>query len=189
MKKWVILFFGFAAISTSLTAQFKAPAMDKSPMDMSYYPANFPVLKIQNKVSEPLMCRCVYSRPQKNGRAVFGELIEYGKVWRVGANEATEIEFYRDVKIGEARLKKGRYSLFAVPEPDKWTLIFNKDTDMWGAFQYDEKKDALRTEIQVEKLTDPVEAFTLVFEKTETGANMIMAWDNVKASLPITNIK
>jgi hypothetical protein len=189
MKKWVMLFLGFAAISTSLNAQFKAPAMDKSPMDMSYYPANYPVLKIQNKATEPLLARVVYSRPQTNGRSVFGELIEYGKVWRLGANEATEIEFYRDVKIGEGRLKKGRYSLFAIPYADKWTLIFNKDTDMWGAFQYDDKKDALRTDIQVEKLNDPVEAFTLVFEKTDSGANMIMAWDNIKASLPITIIK
>jgi Protein of unknown function (DUF2911). len=189
MNKWMMLLIGLAAINTSLTAQFKAPGIDKSPMDMSYYPANYPVLKIQNKDAEPLTFRVVYSRPQKNGRGVFGELIEYGKVWRLGANEATEIDIYRDVKIGETRLKKGRYSLFAIPYPDRWTLIFNKDTDMWGAFLYDEKKDALRTEIKTEKLAEPVEAFTLVFEKTDSGANMIMAWDDVKASLPITFIK
>jgi hypothetical protein len=131
----------------------------------------------------------MYSRPQKNGRSVFGELIEYGKVWRLGANEATEIEIYKDVKIDNARLKKGRYSLFAIPYPDKWTLIFNKDTDMWGAFQYDEKKDVLRTDVKVEKLSEGIEAFTLIFDKSETGANMIMAWDNAKATLPITIIK
>jgi len=94
-----------------------------------------------------------------------------------------------DVKISEARLKKGRYTLFAIPYQDRWTLIFNKDTDMWGAFQYDEKKDALRTEVKVEKQPEPVEAFTLVFDKTDSGANMIMAWDNVKATLPIIIIK
>ena len=75
------------------------PPIDKSPMDMCYFPANFPVLKIQDKITEPLAARVIYSRPQRNGRIIFGDLVEYGKVWRLGANEATEIEFYRDVKI------------------------------------------------------------------------------------------
>src|ERR1044071_8177189 len=83
----------------SIKAQFRQPAIDKSPMDVSYYPANYPVLKIQNKATEPLVARVMYSRPQKNGREVFGELVEYGKIWRCGANEATEIELYRDVKV------------------------------------------------------------------------------------------
>lgn len=88
----------------------KLPAVDKSPMDMSYYPNNYPVLKIQDKVTEPLLARIIYSRPQKNNRTIFGELIEYGKVWRMGANEATEIEFYKDVKIGGKKyLKAGTH--------------------------------------------------------------------------------
>src|SRR6476660_1820592 len=81
-------------------AQSKYPAPDKSPMDMCYYPANYPILKIQNKIAEPPVCRIVYSRPFKNGRTVYGELVEYGKVWRLGANEATEIELFKDAKIG-----------------------------------------------------------------------------------------
>src|SRR6476620_3840718 len=76
------------------------PPLDKSPMDMSYYPVNYPILKIQDKATEPLLARVIYGRPQKNGRVIFGELVEYGKIWRLGANEATEIEFYKDVKIG-----------------------------------------------------------------------------------------
>jgi hypothetical protein len=189
MKQLVVLFLAISMINTTVEAQFKAPAMDKSPMDMSYFPANFPILKIQNKATDPLMCRVCYSRPQKNGRSVFGDLIEYGKVWRLGANEATEIELYKDVKINDARLKKGRYSMYAIPFQDKWTLIFNKETDIWGAFQYDEKKDVLRTDVKLEKQQDPIEAFTLLFDKTDSGANMVMAWDNIKATLPITFIK
>src|SRR5690349_22995755 len=123
MKQLVALFFGMTVLCATVDAQFKAPALDKSPMDMSYFPANFPILKIQNKATEPLMARCLYSRPQKNGRNVFGDLIEYGKVWRLGANEATEIELYKDVKIDNTRLKKGRYSMYAIPYQDKWTLI------------------------------------------------------------------
>ena len=115
--------------------------------------------------------------------------MEFGKVWRLGANEATEIEFYKDAKFAGNKVKKGRYSIFAIPFEDKWTIILNRDTDVWGAFQYDEKKDVLRTEVKLEKQPEPIEAFTLLFDKTDTGANMIMAWDNVKATLPITFIK
>lgn len=189
MKQLVVLFFGLTVITTTLKAQFKAPALDKSPMDISYYPKDFPILKIQNKTNEPLLARVLYSRPQKNGRSVFGDLIEYGKVWRLGANECTEIELYKDAKIDNTRLKKGRYSLYAIPFQDKWTLIFNRETDIWGAFQYDDKKDVLRTDLKLEKQQDPIEAFTLLFDKTDSGANMVMAWDNVKATLPITFIK
>jgi hypothetical protein len=189
MRHMAVVVGVFMILAGRAQAQFKAPALDKSPMDMSYYPANFPVLKIQNKATEPLLARCLYSRPQKNGRNVFGDLIEYGKIWRLGANEATEIELYKDVKIDNTRLKKGRYSLYAIPFQDKWTLIFNRETDIWGAFQYDNKKDVLRTEVKLEKQQDPIEAFTLLFDKTDSGANMIIAWDNVKATLPITFIK
>jgi hypothetical protein len=193
MKRLVISLIAVAVISLAVTAQmavqFTVPPLDKSPMDVSYYPANYPILKIQNKATEPLMARVIYSRPQKNGRQVFGELVEYGKVWRLGANEATEIELYKDAKIDNKILKKGRYTMYAIPYPDKWTLIFNKETDIWGAFQYDEKKDVLRTDIKPENQQEPVEVFTLVFDKTDSGANMIMAWDNVKATLPITFIK
>ncbi len=76
-------------------------------MDMSYYPSNFPVLKIQDKITEPLVARVIYSRPQKSGRNIFGELVEYGKVWRMGANEATEIEFYKHVRIGGKKIVRG----------------------------------------------------------------------------------
>lgn len=173
-------------VSISL-AQYKMPAIDKSPMDMAYYPVNYPVLKIQNKATEPLMARVIYSRPLKNGRSVFGELVEYGQIWRLGANEATEIELYRDMKCGtDNKLKKGRYTMYAIPYQDKWTIIFNKETDSWGAFQYDPKKDVLRVDVPVQKLTEPAEAFTMQFEKDSTGINLAIMWDNVKALVPFS---
>jgi hypothetical protein len=173
---------------TQVALKTKLPALDKSPMDIAYYPANYPVLKIQDKATEPLVVRAIYSRPQKDNRAVFGELVEYNTVWRLGANEATEVEFYRDVKIGGKKLAKGRYTLYAIPTPTQWTLIFNKDTDIWGAFKYDEKKDALRTQVPVTKLDEAVEAFTINFTKNTNGADMQIAWDNVSVTLPI-NLK
>jgi hypothetical protein len=185
MKK---AFLGLAGILfiTFLHAQSKLPPIDKSPMDMAYYPNNYPVLKIQDKVSEPLIARVIYSRPQKNGRAVFGELVENNKVWRLGANEATELELYKDVKIDGKKVKKGRYTLYAICNDSKWTLIINKETDTWGAFKYDETKDVLRVDLPVQKQTDAVEAFTMYFDKSNTGADLIITWDTVKVVLPLT---
>ncbi len=80
------------------------------------------------------------ARPQKNNRSIFGDLVPYDMIWRMGANEATEIEFFRDVKIDGKKLAKGRYTMYAIPSTDKWTIVLNKETDTWGAFGYDDKK-------------------------------------------------
>ena len=117
---------------------------------------------------------------------VYGELVEYGKIWRLGANEATELELYKDDKVGAAKVKKGRYTMYAIPYPDKWTIILNKETDIWGAFQYDEKKDILRTDIPLEKQQEKVETFSMAFEKAAAGVNLVIVWDDVKASIPFT---
>jgi len=172
-------------ISSMALAQSRFPAMDKSPMDMSYYPPNYPILKIQDKATEPLLARVVYSRPQKNGRNVFGELLEYGNVWRLGANEATEIEFYKDMLIGNKMVPKGRYTLYAIPNQDKWTIIVNKETDIWGAFKYDSNQDIARVDAPVQKLSDALEAFAMVFEKSGNGFLLTAAWDTMAVSLPI----
>ena len=164
----------------------KVPALDKSPMDMAYYPANFPVLKIQDKASEPLVARVIYSRPQKNNRAVFGELVEFNKVWRLGANEATEVEFYRDVKIGGKKVPKGKYTMYAVVSPTEWNIIINKETDIWGAFKYDEKKDVVRVSVPVQKTNEMVEPFSMYFDKSTNGMNLNMAWENQLVALPIS---
>lgn len=172
---------------TVLRAQSTAPAsgLDSSPLDMSYYPVDYPVLKIQDKISEPLIARVVYSRPQKRGRKLFGDLVAYGQIWRLGANEATEIEFFRDVKIDNKTVKKGRYTLYALVNEDKWTLIFNKETDTWGAFGYDSAKDVLRTAVAVEKQAQITEAFSISFQKAGKGAELVIMWDDVLVRLPI----
>lgn len=184
MKKLLLSLAVFTFYAT-VTAQTKLPPVDKSPMDMSYYPNGHPVLKIQDKATEPLMARIIYSRPQKNGRVVFGDLLEYGKIWRMGANEATEIEFYQTVKINNTKIKKGRYTMYCIPYADKWTVIVNKETDTWGSFKYDSKKDLVKMDVPVQKQTEITESFAIVFEKSATGSNLVIAWDDVKISLPI----
>lgn len=182
----IILAVCFCCIVTGINAQQKFPSIDKSPMDVSYYPANYPVLKIKGQATEPLLSRVLYSRPQKNGREIFGKLIEYGKVWRLGANEATEIDIFSGLKIGDQKIKEGRYTMYAIPNTDKWTIIFNKETDTWGAFKYDESKDVLRVDAPVQKLTEPVEALSMMFEKSTIGFNLVIAWDDTKVLIPVS---
>jgi hypothetical protein len=186
MRKTSILVCLLISFFFSFSQTTRPPEVDKSPMDVSYYPNNYPILKIQNKATEPLVVRILYSRPQKQGRKVFGELVEYGKVWRLGANEATEIEFYKDVKIGGKKVPKGRYTLYGIVSENVWTMIINKDTDIWGAFKYDSKKDVLRTDVPAQKTDEVVESMSMFFEKTANGISLIIAWEQLKVALPIT---
>jgi hypothetical protein len=167
-------------------AQQKPTELDKSPMDMSYWPKDYPILKMSGKSKDLPTARIIYGRPQKNGRVIFGGINKYKEVWRLGANEATEIEFFKNVKIGGKAVAKGRYTLFCIPFEDKWTIILSKDNFSWGSFTYDPKKDLLRTDINIEKITDPVEALTIYFDETSTGSNLVIMWDDVKATLPIS---
>lgn len=163
----------------------KLPPLDSSPMDMAYFPVMYPyVVKVKGDPGQ-LIARVIYSRPQKKGRKIFGDLEPYGELYRLGANEATEIEFYRAVTIGGKNIPKGRYTMYSIPYEKKWTLILNSDTDIWGAFKYDKNKDVVRTDIAVTTLDTPVDLFTMVFEKASYGANLIIAWDTVSIVLPV----
>ena len=188
MKIHLAILSLLVSLSMISPAQGRFPVIDKSPMDISYYPVNYPILKIQKKANEPLIAKITYSRPQKNGRIVFGELVEFGKVWRLGANEASEIEFYKDVKIGGSKIRKGRYTIYAIPLTDKWTIILNKETDIWGAFNYDSLKDVLRFEVKTEKSSENNEVFSIVFEKgiSASSAFLLIAWDDVVTKMPFS---
>lgn len=187
MKRILLLLCAAAYLHTAFAQNApKLPPLDKSPMDMAYYPPGYPVMKIQGRDSGMApVARVIYSRPQRNGRTIFGELEKYDSVYRAGANEATEIEFFKDVTIGGKKITKGRYTLYVIPAADQWTIIINKETDIWGAFGYKKSKDVVRTMVPVQKLTTPVEALTMVFQKAATGANLFIAWDTVQVALPI----
>jgi hypothetical protein len=188
MKK-IILAICFISISFFVFAQQKPTELDKSPMDMSYWPANYPILKMSGKVKSQPIARVIYGRPGKNGRPIFGGIVKYGDLWRLGANEATEIEFFTPVKIGGKHLSAGRYTIFCVPNENKWTLSFNKDNFCWGSFTYDTKKDIFKVDAAAEKNSENVEIFTIYFEDAGDTANLIFLWDDIKASLPITITK
>lgn len=187
MKKALFLLLLTGLLSAAGLAQTNpVPPVDRSPMDMSYFPANYPVLKIQDRATEPLVARVIYSRPQKAGRPIYNGLVKYGEIWRLGANEATEIEFYRNVHFGKKKISKGRYTLYAIANEGSWTMIVNKETDTWGAFRYNAKKDVARLEVPVQKPDTVVESLAMYFEKTATGCNLVIAWDNVRVAVPFT---
>jgi hypothetical protein len=160
-------------------------AVDISPMDMSYFPVDYPQLKMTNSITTPPVMRVIYSRPHLQGRKLFHNLLKYGEPWRLGANEATEIQFYREVKIQNKKIPAGRYILYCIPEENNWTIVLNNNIDTWG-LKIDSTKDIDRFTIPVTNNNKPIEYFTMVFEKTEAGANLLMAWDDLVAKLPIS---
>jgi Protein of unknown function (DUF2911) len=187
MKQLITTLSFFLVIAGS--AQQKPTELDKSPMDMSYWPANYPILKMSGKAKDQPIARIIYGRPLKNGRIIFGGIIKYNEMWRLGANEATEIETFRTLKIAGKILPKGRYTVYCLPTENNWTVIINKDNFCWGNFTYDTKKDIIRTDIVLEKNTETVEAFTIYFDDSKNGANLIFLWDDIKTSLPITLVE
>ncbi|MEO7044907.1 MAG: DUF2911 domain-containing protein [Ferruginibacter sp.] len=177
-------------IIDSVTAAEKNPYVseDQSQMDMSYFPVDYPLEKMNRTDSMPPLARVIYSRPHKKGRSIFGDtpqsLCQYGKEWRLGANEATEINFFRNVSINGKNIAKGTYVIYCIPQVDKWTIVLNTNLYTWG-LHMDESKDIFRTDIPAMEQSPALEDFTMVFSAAKYGANLIMAWDNVKASLPI----
>lgn len=166
--------------------------VDKSPMDMSYYPPDYPLMKESGIDTEPLVARIIYSRPQLNGRIIFGDTTQpvkpiqyYGQNWRMGANEATEIEFFKDVTISGNKLSKGRYIIYCIPYPDKWTIVFNSNTFAWGRV-INTNKDIFKTDIPVKVTGKKIEYLTMIFEKADSGANLLILWGNLKASLRVS---
>jgi hypothetical protein len=157
---------------------------DKSPMDMSYYPVDYPKLKMTKTETEPLVARIIYSRPKKDGRIIFGNVLKYGERWRMGANEATEVEFFKDVHIHDHRVEKGRYVIYCVPFADNWKLILNNDLFTWG-LQIDSAKDIYSFNVPVIKNRYPFEMLTMEFSKADAGMNLNIAWDSVKVVVPI----
>lgn len=158
--------------------------VDVSPMDMSYFPADYPVLKMADSIKTPPLARVIYSRPHLQGRHIFKDVLKYGEPWRLGANEATELQLYRDASIQDKKIKAGRYVLYCIPQPDTWAIALNSNTDTWG-LKPDSTRDVARFTVPVIHTAASFEYFTMVFEKTTAGADLIMAWDNAEIRLPI----
>ena len=159
---------------------------DRSPMDMVYFPNDYPLLKMAGKTSAPPLMRIIYSRPQKQGRQIFGGLVKYDVSWRLGANEATEIEFFSTATVLGKTVKPGRYILYCIPQETKWTLVLNSNLYSWGLEQ-NRKKDLIQFEVPVEKTNLAIEYFTIACEKrSDKSTELVFLWDDVKSKLPVS---
>lgn len=126
-----------------------------------------------------------YSSPRMRGRKIYGGLVPWDKVWRAGANEATTFVTSADVTIGGKDVPAGSYTLFAIPNPDKWTLIISKKTGEWGIPYPGEQFELTRADMQVSKLDAPVEDFTIAFDNASGGCTLHMDWETTRASIAI----
>lgn len=158
--------------------------VDVSPMDISYFPADYPKLKMSNSTTALPKARVIYSRPHLQGRKLFPDVLKYGEPWRLGANEATEIDFYKEVIIQGKKIKAGRYILYCIPEQGKWTIVLNSNIDSWG-LHADPSKDIARFIVLIKLTGNSLEFFTLVFQPGAGSTDLLMAWDNVEVRLPI----
>jgi len=178
-KSRLITFLAFTLltfISHSVISQnFKG--LDKSPMDAASFPSSY-------KNSDKLI-KVIYSRPQLKERRM-ESLAPHGEVWRTGANEAPEITFYTDMKLGNTKITAGSYSLFTIPGDQEWTIIISKDVNVWGAYSYKEENDIARFKAPATQVKDALEAFSIAFEKAGNGAHMHLGWGTTRITVPFT---
>jgi tetratricopeptide (TPR) repeat protein len=128
-----------------------------------------------------------YSRPNKNGRQIFGGLLPYGKVWRTGANASTKIKFSDAVKIEGQEVAAGEYALYTVPTDGAWTIILSKDLKGWGAYEYKTETDALRVTSKPLTLPAATETFTISFgDLKDDSATLYLEWDAIRVPVVLT---
>jgi hypothetical protein len=126
-----------------------------------------------------------YHRPFMRGRKIMGGLVPYGEVWRTGANEATTLKTGLDLNIGGANVPAGTYTLYTLPSAGTWKLVINKQTGQWGT-EYNQSQDLARVDMQKEKLSSPVEEFTISWKKrSDTSADLVMEWEMARLSVPV----
>lgn len=167
-----ILLLSAVLVSASVFGQIKAP----QPSPMSTVTQKVGLVDVEVE----------YSRPGIKERKIFGELLPYGEIWRLGANASTKISFSEDVTLGGKEVPAGQYALFAIPSADSWEVIVHKNLNHWGTGNYDAAEDLVRIKVDTKKLMDTWETFTITFSNlTNTGAHLVMGWENTSVHIPI----
>lgn len=182
INRHVTRFTGFFAIlvmtalvgTTMVQAQDMVPAPSEkpSPLAMTY-----------KTLDDGAYIKVTYSSPRKKGRTVFGELVPMDRIWRLGANEATELTTTKAIMIGGKKLDPGTYSVFAIPMADKWQIVINSATNQWGAFSYDQEMDVLRFDVPTSTTDNIHEAFSISFN--EEGSGIDIMWEQTMVSIPV----
>lgn len=180
LLKSLPIFFAFTLFFSFETVQSQDfPKLDASPLDISIS---------RNEDMSPII-RVIYSRPQKKNRTIFGELVPFGKVWRTGANEATELDVFEPLILANTIIQPGTYTLYSIPNEKEWIVIINKDTDTWGAYEYDQSKDILRVPIKPKKAAATIESLSMAFMPTDDGVSLMIGWDDRFVEIPFKKVK
>lgn len=172
--KFIIFLLISILLKTTISAQ-NFNGVDEAPHDISYYR--------ENMVAKPLV-KVIYGRPKKDGREIFGDVVEYGKVWRTGANEATEVKFYQDILFGDTKVSAGTYVLLTIPGENEWEVILSSNIDVWGAFQYNPLFNVASITVPSNK-AEFIEIFSIAFKAKKNTVNMVLAWDATRVQIPI----
>ncbi|MCB0546880.1 MAG: DUF2911 domain-containing protein [Phaeodactylibacter sp.] len=176
MKKNTILSLLFLSLAVSFSAAQDLNLPRKSPRAGASYTIGYTEVAIR------------YSSPAVRGRTVWGSLVPYGEVWRAGADEATAIEFSTDVEVEGRPLPAGKYAFFLLPQQEgKWTAIFNKNWDQWGAYDYDQAQDALRVEVDAQfskQVNQEDLRYELIAQNIENGY-ILLSWEKLRLYLRI----
>lgn len=158
-------------VSVILSAQVKTPA--PSPKALVNQTVGLTEVEIE------------YSRPSAKGRAIFGDLVPFGKLWRTGANKNSTVSFSEDVVVGGKELPKGKYAVFITPRADNWEIVFYSDTENWGIPQnWDENKAVAKVNVKPEMLNRHVETFTISVNNLDNDfAHLEFAWEKTMAAV------
>ena len=149
--------------------------LDESPMDQAKFPTS-------NRVTDKVAI-ITYSRPQLKNRS-FDDVVPKNKVWRTGANEATELRLFNDIEINNTTIVSGTYTIFTIPENEEITFIINKATNIWGAFRYKSENDVLRFKVPISKAEESLEAFSITFSENDRQAKIHFGWELVRFEIP-----
>lgn len=175
MKKIILLVAVFAltiGFSNQAIAQnFKG--LDKSPMDIASFPSNY-------RVSEKVI-KIIYSRPQLKGRSL-EKLAPLGKKWRTGANEATEVTFYKDVVFGGTAVKAGTYTMYAIPGKTTWTVVLSGQLNVWGVYFHKDENDVAKVTIPVKQTEENLDVFSIAIDEDMT---INLGWGTTLISIPV----
>ena len=129
-----------------------------------------------------------YSSPRAKGRKIFGEIVPFGEPWRTGANEATTFVTTADLTVGGQHVPAGSYTLFTIPNKDKWTLIISKKTGEWGTPYPGAESDFARVDMKAGATSGPVENLTIAFDKAAKGCTLRIEWENTRATIDISSM-
>src|SRR5690348_10030543 len=179
--KRTVAFLGVGCLTLGMMALLGSAQMDKASRPS-------PPAKASCALADGKTVTVDYSSPRAKGRKVFGGLVPYGEVWRAGANEATTFVTTTDLMVGGTHVPAGSYTIFVIPNKDKWALVISKKTGEWGIPYPGASEDLARIDMKASTLPSAVENFTIAFDKAANGCTLHMDWETTRASVDIAKM-